>query len=129
MPTIIARFEQQLIRFLPRATKDPFTVAHAKTHKYDGMHVGCDSFCHSTKLFVQYHDAGTEYLQIRDTSSAYRQSNATYTLRRKTDMGIGIMELLVVAGIGVAGLVGVVILFVVVRAAAGNGNRKSHDSK
>lgn len=39
-------------------------------------------------------------------------------------MGIGIIELLVVAGIGVAGVVGVVILFVVVRAAAGDGRRK-----
>ncbi|MFT5302954.1 MAG: hypothetical protein ACI814_003771 [Mariniblastus sp.] len=39
-------------------------------------------------------------------------------------MGIGIMELLIVAGIGVAGVVGVVILFVVVRAAAGDQSRK-----
>ena len=44
-------------------------------------------------------------------------------------MGIGIRELLVVAGIGVTGLVGIAILFFVVRAAVGNGNRKSHDSK
>ena len=40
-------------------------------------------------------------------------------------MGIGITELLLVAGIGVASLVGVVILFFVVRAAVGN----LHDSK
>lgn len=44
-------------------------------------------------------------------------------------MGIDIMALLVLAGIGVASLVGIAILFFVVRAAAGNGNRKSHDSK
>jgi hypothetical protein len=48
-------------------------------------------------------------------------------LRRKTDMGI--MGILVLAGIGVAGLVGVAILFFVVRAAAGDGNRNSHDSQ
>lgn len=44
-------------------------------------------------------------------------------------MGIGIMELVILAGIGVAGLVGVAIVFFVVRATTGNGNRKSPDSK
>jgi hypothetical protein len=42
---------------------------------------------------------------------------------------MGIMGILVLAGIGVAGLVGVAILFFVVRAAAGDGNRNSHDSQ
>ncbi|MFT7633223.1 MAG: hypothetical protein ACI87E_004278 [Mariniblastus sp.] len=44
-------------------------------------------------------------------------------------MGIGIMELVVLAGIGVAGIVGIAIVVFAVRAAVGNGNRKSHDSK
>lgn len=44
-------------------------------------------------------------------------------------MGIGVMELLILAGIGVAVLVGIAALFVIVRAAAGNVDRKTHDTK
>lgn len=40
---------------------------------------------------------------------------------------MGIIELLILAGIGVAGMVGIAILFIVVPAASGNS--KPHDSR
>jgi len=43
--------------------------------------------------------------------------------------GIGIMEIVILLGIGVFGLAGLAVLFFVVRAAVRSGNRESRDAK